>query len=452
MQNSVIPFQIVVGGRDAAGYGLRAAAAGRVAEARLALPHLPSDPEGLGAVLGQALFPPPVRQLLVDVARGADEAAARVQIQLGVAAPELVALPWEWASLGDDDPWRPAVRDDYALMRVGRGARSRPTLAVAGPIRLLIACAPGAAIAAAAPLGHALAAAVRAGNLVVDLLRDADLVALREALEEEPCHALHLVAADASGVGAAARLRLGRATDAAGLSGMLANYADLRLLTLAADLGAEAGALASMAASIHESLGLAAVALGDLDNAQAAAFCGPCYAALADGDPVDLAVTDGRAALEAAKGLWGAPRLWAVPGAERLFVSMPAAAEPPALRRRPLEAAEVGEGLSAPVGTPLRPGSAAAALGRTASRALTTARSFVVDVTTVGEPAQRARSGNSWRTWLQPRLIALVIACLVLALMVSQVLPRGAAPEITPTAAPSPTLPLLLPSPPAGSP
>lgn len=447
---TVIPFQITVGGRGAAGYGLQAAGAGRVAEARLVLPALPGDPAALGRALGQALFPAPVRQLLIDVARGADEAGARLQLQLSVAPPELAALPWEWASLGEGTPWRPAVRDDYALVRVGRAARPVPPLAVAGPIRLLLACAPGAAAAAAAPLGHALAGPVRAGALVVDLLRDSDATSLRSALHEEPCHALHLVLADATGQGPAARLRLGRGLDAAGLVGLLEDHRDLRLLTLAADPGAEPGALASVAAAVHDALGIAAVALGDLDHAQAAAFCGPCYAAIAAGEPADLAVTDGRAALEAAGGAWGAPRLWAVPGGERLFTEAPGLPAPQAATRRPLDPDDP-ELPAAPVGTPLRPSRAASAIGRSATRALATARSFVVDATAVGEPAQRARPDGPRPGLLQPKLVTLIVACLILIFMVSRVLPDGAAgtaaePTLAPTAdlflpTPMPTFP-----------
>ncbi|PDW02359.1 polysaccharide deacetylase [Candidatus Viridilinea mediisalina] len=442
---SVIPFQLVVSGHDAAGYRLRVAAAGRVAESHLELPALPSDPHALGVMLGQLLFPPPVRQMLIDVAHGADEAAARVQLQLEVAAPELAALPWEWMSLGEQTQWRPAVRDDYALMRVKPQTRPRPTLPVAGPVRLLIACAPGAAVAAAAPLGHALAPAVRAGRLVVDLLRDTDPLSLREALEEEPCHALHLVAADATSSGSGARLRFGRVVDGTGLSNLLAEYRDLRLLTLAADLGADATALARVAATLHEKLGLATITLGDLDNGQAAAFCGPCYEALAAGDPIDLAVTDGRVALEASEGPWGAARLWAVPGAERLFVSMPVQEQPAQAQRHHQATAEEPEELVAPVGTPVRSRRNPAPWQHTAQQALTKARSFVVDVTTVGKPAKRPPTNPESRQRIKPQIVFLVIAGLILALMVSQilVLPNGA--EVVPTALPTPTLPRLIP-------
>lgn len=443
---TVIPFQIVVGGRSPAGYGLQASGAGRVAEARLDLPTLSGEPAALGRALGQALFPPPVRQLLIDVARGADEAGARLQLQLNVTAPELAALPWEWASLGGATPWRPAVRDDYALVRVGRAERVLPPLPVAGPVRLLVACAPGAAIGAAAPLGRALAGPVRSGELVVDLLRDADPVALRDALREEPCHALHLVVADATGQGAGARLRLGRGLDAPGLAGLLGEHPDLRLLVLAADQGAESGSLAGIAAAVHDTLGIASVALGDLDYSQAAAFCGPCYAAIVSGDPADLAVTDGRAALEATGDAWGAPRLWVVPGGERLFTQAPAAVEAPAqARRQPLPEDEE-ELAAAPVGTPVRPRRAVTALGQKASQALATARAFVVDATAVGEPAQRPRPAERQASWLQPKLVALILACLILILVVSRVLPDGSAePAVEPTIAP--TTDLFLPTP-----
>jgi peptidoglycan/xylan/chitin deacetylase (PgdA/CDA1 family) len=427
MPTAVIPFQLMVGGRGAGGYGLRATAAGRAAEAALELPPLAGDAEALGLALGRALFPPPVRQLLIDVARGADEAGARVQIQLQVAPPELAALPWEWATLGSEAPWRPAVREDYTLVRSGRPARRGAPLALDGPLRLLIACAPGST-AAAAPLGHALAEAVDAGRLTVDLLRDADPLTLREALDEEPCHVLHLVADDATGSAAAARIRLGRGLDAAGLAGIVEDRPELRLVTLAAAPGAPGDTLADLAADLHRQLGVAAVALGQLGHGEAAAFCGPCYTALALGDPLDLAVTDGRAALAAGGGPWGAPRVWLAPGSEQLF-------EPTPPRTAPARAAAPEPAPAPPslaVGTPVRQRREPAAPGGPA-RALAAARSFVVEATQVGEPAQRART-EPRRPAVQPKLVALAAACVALALMVSRVLPTAGPAEAGPAA------------------
>ena len=447
MTVAAISFQLVVGGRSAAGYSMRATAAGRSAEATLALPPLPDDRDALGLALGHALFPPPIRQLLLDVARGADAAGARVQLQLQLVAPELQALPWEWATLGSETPWRPALREDYTLLRVVASPRPQPALAVRGPLRLLIACAPGAT-AAAAPLGHALAEPVRAGLLVVDLLRDADPLTLREALAEEPCHALHLVADDASGHESAARLRLGRGLDAAGLAGILEDYPDLRLVALAAPNG-DTEAVAAVAAELHQRLGVAAIALGALDNAGAAAFCGPCYGALALGDPADLAVTDGRAALAEAGMAWGVPRAWLAPGGEPLFDPRPG--PPLAAPSYSRAASERAPGAaSLPVGTPLRPSRAAAAPGR-ATKALAAARSFVVEATTVGEPAQRQRPEAGGRGLRQPKLIALAVACVLLALLVSRVLPADAPANAEPASVTPSSLPTLSPTGAAGA-
>lgn len=449
MQPAIIPFQIVVGARSVGGLSLKAVAAGRTAEAAFELPTLPDEREALSLALGQTLFPAPLRQLLLDVARGADEAGARVQIQLQVQPPELAALPWEWAALGPEGAWRPALREDYALVRVGRGARSVPTLSVAGPLRLLVVCAPGADSAAAA-LGHALAHEVRAERLVVDLLRDADPLAVRAALAEEPCHVLHLVAPAAYGQPAGApadgapRLRLGRSLDGAGLAGLLDDQPGLRLITLADGAGGDPWALAALASALHETSGLATLALGGINEQQAAAFCGACYAALAAGDSADLAGVDGRATLEAAGGPWGRARLCIAPGGEQLFQLRPASASDPhsqaayasssgtpGVRQRLDPDDEQAAPVSAPLGVPLRP---QRAVGAALRGALAPLASFAVQATKVGAPARRARPDETQSNWLRPRLLLLLLACLVLALMVSRVLPSAATADELPRA------------------
>jgi hypothetical protein len=432
MSSAVVPFQLSVSGRGPANYVVRAFAAGRGAEAPLTLPDPSANPEALSLAVGRALFPNPVRQLLIDVARGADEAGARIQIQL-YAAPDLAALPWEWATLGQSRPWRPAVREDYTLVRSGELRPPPRPLPLSGPVRLLIACAPEAE-AGIAPLGHALADTALSGRLVIDLLRDSDPRTLREALAEEPCHVLHIIAADAWGHGNAARLWLGRGLDGAGLAAMLADHPDLRLVSLTASADADLAALSAVANHLHDELGITAMSLGGLDAAQVAAFCGPCYAAIAAGDAVDLAVTDGRAALEGQEGPWGAPRLWLVPGTEALFTYVPEPARvepPPAVAYAPPRM---------PVGAPLRPRRATAAM----NRALQTARAFVVDTTRVGKPVKRPpRTAQSPNPLLQPRLIALAAAILVLITLVSRVLPSSTAgdeqkgPTSVPTFSPS---------------
>ena len=320
----IIPFQIVIGGRGSGGAcGLRATAAGRSAEASVEIPLPDSDPEVYGAALGQAVFGPAVRQLLLDVARGADNTGARIQIQLRTA-PDLAELPWEWMSLGSETLWQPAIREDYTLVRVMQGVRPLPALAVAAPLRLLIATAPGCGGQADA-LGAALAGEVRARRLIVDRLRDADPAGLADALAEEPCHLLHLIAPAAPGLSggparaAQPRLRLGRSLDAQALAGILKDSPDLRMVTLSGNEPDSAGPMTALAAALHQACGLATLALGDLEGDHATDFCAACYTVVAAGEPVDLAVTASRAGLAEFDGLWGAPQLMLAAGGEELF-------------------------------------------------------------------------------------------------------------------------------------
>jgi peptidoglycan/xylan/chitin deacetylase (PgdA/CDA1 family) len=398
----IIPFQIVVGGRTAGGsYLLRAAAAGRTAEATLELPPLRGGPEELGPRLGRALFPPALRRLLVDTARGADAAGARVQLQLQIAPPEVAAAPWEWLTLGSTEIWQPAVRDDYPLVRIGWRVRPTPAVGVDGPLRMLIAAAPGAEPAVAV-LGHALAEAVRSEALVVDLLRDATPEDLRDALAEEPCNLLHLIAPVEVRPRGVPQLGLGRGLDAAGLADLLSNRPELRLISIA-DPNGDEEAVAHLAHAVHEVAERATIALGGLAAAQAATFCGSCYTALAAGDPVDLAVTDGRAALAGAGAAWGVPQLRIAAGGEQLFRPQPSAE----LRREaPVQAAPLGEPV-VPARRPERPAPPRPITG-----------TFAMRSTTVGEPMRRPPRAPIARTLPGMRLVALFAASLLLIYMV----------------------------------
>lgn len=421
---------------------LRASAAGRTAEAPLDLSALPDDPAALGPALGQALFPPPLRGLLMDVARGADTSGARLQIQLQVGTPELEALPWEWVSLGGQPRWRPAIRDDYTLVRVGQRARPAPTLSVAGPLRLLIACAAGAA-PHAAMLGPALAEAVRAGRLVVDLLRDATPDDLANALDEEPCHILHLIAPVEEGPrGTGPRLRLGLPLDAGALAELLADQPCLRLITIAP--GDEDGPdVTPLASALHEATQVATITLAGLDAEAAATFCATCYGSVARHDPIDLAVTDGRAALVSTGGGWGQPRLHLVPGSEQLFR--------PGSRRdarynvaqgetvQTQDSVSVGRQDSASIRWRESGGGVSAPATqshvqrapyerrtqrhrRDGARPFSPLALFAVEATAVGSPTRRALSIPTVAPWFLPKLVTLAVALILLAVMVSRVL------------------------------
>jgi hypothetical protein len=418
MQPAVIPFQISISGQSTSGYLLRAGAAGRTQEVPLVPPDPINDTPALGKALGTALFPKPVRQMLIDVARGADESGARLQIQLYVAPPELAILPWEWMTLGDQTLWQPALRDDYAMIRVRRRAPQRPNLVVNGPLRLLIIAAPGADDRIG-PLSKPLSAVAQSNGIIVDLLRDATPAAIAAALEEEPSHILHVLAPISSGIRGETRLRLGRGIEAQTLIELLQPHADLRLITFA---GGDAIACDSLSGIVHERTGIATISLDGQHDDQYAAFAATCYATLADGQPVDLAVTDGRAVLAEQNGNWGIPRLYLRPGCEQLFTINPAPAERDVVR--------VGQPIPRPMNERRQNQDV-----RTKPRP---ARFDVAD-TAVGAPARRVFEAARKAHLLRPQVIALVIASLILAIMVYANLER---PE--PPAAPVPT-PALLP-------
>ncbi len=433
----IIPFQIVIGGRGPGGAcGLRATAAGRSAEASIEIPAPADDPAAYGVALGQAVFGPAVRQLLLDVARGADEAGARIQIQLR-ATPDLVGLPWEWMCLGSQTLWQPAIRDDYTLVRVAQGVRPPPALVVASPLRLLIAAAPGCGPAADA-LGAALAGEVRARRLIVDRLRDADPAGLAEALAEEPCHLLHLIAPATPGMSggparaALPRLRLGRSLDAQALAGILEDQPDLRMVTLCGDGPDSAEPLAALAAALHTACGLATLAVGLLDGTHEADFCAACYAMVAAGEPVDLAVTAGRAGLAEFGGLWGAPQLMIAAGGETLFRIGAAVT---ARVARPERRAQVA--VRRPTGQRREPGRLDGAMQ-------------IFEPITRPRPALRGRDeAESPPRRLRPRVIVLIVASLILILMVGRSL-RWPDPA-TPTAPTTPTT-LMMPTPKGAAP
>ncbi|WP_129631473.1 polysaccharide deacetylase [Candidatus Oscillochloris fontis] len=435
----VIPFQIVVEARGE-GYVVRAASAGRSAEAALEVPDLKGELGADGAALGQAIFAPPIRQMLMDVAQEADDAGARMQIQLRLPPAEFNTLPWEWMTLGSSTLWQPALRDDYALVRINPAVLAPPTLAVTPPLRLVIATAPGCDRQADV-LGVALASEVRARRLIVDRLRDADPDALADALAEEPCHLLYLIAPALSSTrggparAAQPRMRLGRNIDPLALTRIIAEYPDLRMVTVAADGPESEAGVMEFAAMLHASSGVATLGLGNFEPSNAAGFCATCFGALATGEPVDLAVTYGRARLAEMAGAWGAAQLSVGNGGETLFrIGTPAPITPsaPARSSRPLR--------SEP---------------RRRSKATYTPNDPVRPVRREPEADDVPLPSISIPSWLTPKVAALIVAGLILVILVSQNLshPEPTAPPATPTPPlvvtimPSGTVPSDMPTP-----
>jgi peptidoglycan/xylan/chitin deacetylase (PgdA/CDA1 family) len=342
-QPHALPFHIAIGPRGSDGvYAVRATTKGGETTTELELPEallalanrllqpgirLPlGDAPALGQALGRALLAPPLRDMLLRSARAAAQSGDRLQVQLQIATPELAALPWEWMALGAARPWSPALRDDYALVRVGRSMPAPSPVAVAGALRILAIGSLGEELQLES-LHAALAPAVHNGQVELRLLRDATPHTLEIALGSDTPHVLHCAAPIGFAANGAPHLLLGRGLAAFDLAALAAEARELRLVTLAGqqgDAAAVSAAPALMAALlVGEELPAVIAFGGPLPAPLTARFAAACYARLTEGAPVDLAVTAGRSALaeHANSRGWGFPQLRLLPGGEQLFAS-----------------------------------------------------------------------------------------------------------------------------------
>jgi peptidoglycan/xylan/chitin deacetylase (PgdA/CDA1 family) len=383
-QQPVIPFHIAIGPRGSDGvYTVRATMREAETTTELELPEalqalaarllqpgvrLPlGDAPALGQALGRALFAPPLRDMLLRSARGAAQSGARLQVQLQIAAPELALLPLEWITLGAAPSWSPALRDDYALVRVGRAVPPPPAVGIAGGLRVLAIASAGEELQLEA-LHAALVPAIHNGQVELRLLRDATSQALEIALRSDTPHILHCAAPIGFAANGAPHLLLGRGLAALDLAALVAEAREVRLVTLVGTQG-DAAALSAapplMAALlVGEALPAAIAFGGSLPAPMTARFAAACYARLAEGVPVDLAVTRGRSALaEYTTGRgWGFPQLRLLPGAEQIFApSRTGSARRPRqqpardVRRRPVRGTHPPPIRSTRAGSPLLP-------------------------------------------------------------------------------------------------
>ncbi|HEY3228781.1 MAG TPA: polysaccharide deacetylase family protein, partial [Roseiflexaceae bacterium] len=283
-----------------------------------------SDALALGRALGRALLAPPLRDMLLRSARAAARDGRRLQVQLQIAAPELAALPWEWITLGVARPWSPALRDDYALVRVGRRAQAAPPADVAGALRVL-AVASSSEELQLETLHTALSPSVHAGRIELRLLRDVTPQALEMALASDTPHILHCATPIGFTANGVPQLMIGRGFAAFDLAALAAESPSLRLVALAGPQGD--GSVVSAAAPllatplVSDDLPATIAFGGPLPALLIARFAAACYSRLAEGAPVDLAVTAGRRALaehDGGRG-WGFPQLRLLPDSEQLF-------------------------------------------------------------------------------------------------------------------------------------
>jgi peptidoglycan/xylan/chitin deacetylase (PgdA/CDA1 family) len=341
MGQKVIPFHIAIGLRSSNGaYTVHATTKGAETTTELELPEallalanrllqpgmkLPiSDAPALGRALGRALLAPPLRDMLLRSARSAAQENRRLQVQFQLAAPELAALPWEWVTLGVSRPWSPALRDDYALVRIARRAPSLAPVPLAGPLRVLAVASASEELQLSA-LSSALRLATQAGQIELQLLRRAMPEALERALRVNAPHILHCAAGFTASSNGVPLLQIGDGLTGLDLVALASVSPELRLISLPGPQGdarAVSAAPTLLAISLVGGEMPAALAFGAaLPAAHSARFAAACYAKLAEGTPVDLAVTAGRRALaeQADERGWGFPQLRLAPGGEQLF-------------------------------------------------------------------------------------------------------------------------------------
>lgn len=153
-----------------------------------------------GAALAEVYLPEPVAAALrADLAEAVRSGSS---LRLGLEAPEsLLGLPWETLCLAPGEPL--ALQKEVSFYRRVTGLGPTPALQVPGPLRILVAIgSPEAQNARAelldmeAELARILAAvepARKAGRpAYVRILENGTVKAIREALEVERYHALHL--------------------------------------------------------------------------------------------------------------------------------------------------------------------------------------------------------------------------------------------------------------------
>lgn len=327
---------------------------------------LSSDEEvvrSFGAPLFESLLGGDIGRLYSQSAREAELAGKGLRIKLRIQAPELAALPWEFLYDHRESEYISLSRST-PLIRYMEMPQPPQPLRTNGPLRVL------GMVSTPRDLGRLDAArekrkveeatgSLRGRLLDIEWLEHATWRELQRALRSGQWHILHFVGhggfdpdADEGFIvleddrGSSQRLtatKLGR---------LLADHDSLRLVVLNSCEGARGGDtdLFSSTASILLRRGLPAVLAMQYEVSDSAAieFSRAFYETLAEGFPVDRAVTEARIAVDLAADTtveWGTPVLFMRSPDGVLFAldglvvpprAAPVAAKPPAVETRPV--------------------------------------------------------------------------------------------------------------------
>jgi hypothetical protein len=274
-----------------------------------------------------------------DTARQEAELGGQsLRLRLRIVPSELAVLPWEYlcdTRRGEPDyPARTA-----ALVRGVVLPHAEQPLAVDPPLRIVgMVGSPGKRAALERQrtrqrLEDALKGVQRFGLATVEWVDGGSLRDLQRALRAGSWHVFHFIGQSAPGAGALILTdRQGRMQelDAAGLGGLLAGQSDLRLVVLSAGDDGQ-GEFAPLAADLLER-GIPAVLVLPyaIEGRTAAQLYRTFYETLAEGYPVDAALTDARRAAGPWPSntiAWGAAALY-LGSTDGLLFRMPGAVPP----------------------------------------------------------------------------------------------------------------------------
>jgi hypothetical protein len=302
-----------------------------------ATPVYYDDPHELGRELGAVLYPTEVQDLLQRAAAGALRSKRRVQILLQIAVPELAALPWEWATIAASQPWAPARSDEFPVVRHSAVVSPAPTIAVEGPLRLLV-CVGEADVDALQLLHSLLSVEITQQRISIDIVVVSTSTDIDVALRRNPPHIIHFVAGVTLDADQVVTMHYDAPIDIDELQDLLQHYPTIGMVVIT-PVGPQSAQLLAFpqicAALLLNRTLVTAIAFGGMCRADVITrYAATCYNAIIEGIPIDLAVTRARRVLGTIDidPLWGYPQLRMVPGAEHVFAFPPVQARADWLR------------------------------------------------------------------------------------------------------------------------
>ena len=300
----------------------------------------------IGGRLFDAVFAGAVRDCYRASLGQAASSGQGVRIRLRLTdVPEIAVWPWEFLFDSSQNRFI-ALSIETPLVRYLDFAEPVETLEVAAPLRvLLVVSSPSDHTRLdvereCEKLNSAVAALKTEGRLMVDRIDVATLGELQRSLSKQTYHILHFIGHGGADGASEGHLvfedndERGYAVDGSTLGTLLHNHPSMRVALLNACEGARtlgADAFSGVAQRLVQQGIPCVVAMQfEISDASAIQFSSAFYAAVASGQPVDMAVAQGRLAIysEVSDLEWATPVLYLRSPDAKIFA---ASAPPPAL-------------------------------------------------------------------------------------------------------------------------